>query len=245
MASDRILISRIDCLASLGVTAEERALKQHLSVDLEFLIDAGKAAATDSIKDTIDYAKVAATVAEVCASQPFHLIETIAERIAELAPERGGKMLNCMAGCVIKCAHLFNDTRGRHLTTAVTELVVCEGARIGGAVVIRGRQVVPLVIVPGIDKAIDVGGVNSTLNGTRLKLFVAAYNDDGQQRAIAAQDEIEFDAIPCQGTVGVTATACLWFAFSQPGTSVLSVAPLQYTDSETACRPVKLPVPNR
>jgi dihydroneopterin aldolase len=82
MASDRILISRIDCLASLGVTAEERALKQHLSVDLEFLIDAGKAAATDSIKDTIDYAKVAATVAEVCASQPFHLIETIAERIA-------------------------------------------------------------------------------------------------------------------------------------------------------------------
>lgn len=82
MASDRILISRIDCLAIVGVTTEERALKQHLSVDLEFLIDAKKPAATDSIKDTIDYAKVAETVAEVCASQPFHLIETIAERIA-------------------------------------------------------------------------------------------------------------------------------------------------------------------
>jgi dihydroneopterin aldolase len=82
MASDRILISRIDCLASVGVNAEERASKQHLSVDLEFLIDASKPAATDSIKDTIDYAKVAATVAQVCDSQPFHLIETIAERIA-------------------------------------------------------------------------------------------------------------------------------------------------------------------
>jgi dihydroneopterin aldolase len=82
MPVDRILISRIDCLASLGVTAEERARKQHLSIDLEFLIDASKPAATDSIKETIDYAKVAAVVAEVCASQPFHLIETIAERIA-------------------------------------------------------------------------------------------------------------------------------------------------------------------
>jgi len=41
------------------------------------------------------------------------------QRIADLAPERGGKMLNCMAGCVIKCAHLFNDAHGRHLTTAL------------------------------------------------------------------------------------------------------------------------------
>ena len=82
MATDRILISRIDCLAAVGVTPEERAVKQHLSIDLEFLIDATKPARTDSIEDTIDYARVAAAVAEVCASQPFNLIETIAERVA-------------------------------------------------------------------------------------------------------------------------------------------------------------------
>ena len=41
------------------------------------------------------------------------------QRIAELAPERGGKMLPCMAGCIIKCAILFNDERGEHLTTAL------------------------------------------------------------------------------------------------------------------------------
>ena len=82
MASDRILISRIDCLAAVGVTPEERAVKQHLSVDLEFLLDAAGPARTDSLEDTIDYARVAAVVAEVCASQPFNLIETIAERIA-------------------------------------------------------------------------------------------------------------------------------------------------------------------
>lgn len=41
------------------------------------------------------------------------------QRIAELAPARGGKMLPCMAGCVIQCAILFNDARGQHVTTAL------------------------------------------------------------------------------------------------------------------------------
>ena len=82
-AADKILISRIDCLAVIGVTPEERALKQRLSIDVEFLIDARKPAKTDSLKDAIDYAEVAAVVAEVCASRPFHLIETLAELLAE------------------------------------------------------------------------------------------------------------------------------------------------------------------
>jgi len=83
MASDKILISRLDCLANVGVTLEEQSRKQRLSIDLEFLIDASRSARTDSIADTIDYSRVAAIVVEICASQPFHLIETIAERIAE------------------------------------------------------------------------------------------------------------------------------------------------------------------
>lgn len=41
------------------------------------------------------------------------------QRIAELGRERGGKMLPCLAGCVIKCAILFNDARGQHVTTAL------------------------------------------------------------------------------------------------------------------------------
>ena len=47
---DKILISRIDCVAAIGVTPEERTMKQRLSIDLEFLIDAGQAARTDSLK---------------------------------------------------------------------------------------------------------------------------------------------------------------------------------------------------
>jgi aldehyde:ferredoxin oxidoreductase len=41
------------------------------------------------------------------------------QHIAELAPRRSGKMLPCMAGCIIKCAILFNDAEGQHVTSAL------------------------------------------------------------------------------------------------------------------------------
>lgn len=40
-------------------------------------------------------------------------------RIAEIGAERGGKMLPCMAGCIIKCAILYNAADGSHITTAL------------------------------------------------------------------------------------------------------------------------------
>jgi dihydroneopterin aldolase len=82
-ASDRILISSIDCVAGIGVTPEERTIRQWLSIDVEIFTDSSIAAKTDSLKDAIDYARVAAVVAEVCREKDYHLIETVAEKIAE------------------------------------------------------------------------------------------------------------------------------------------------------------------
>src|SRR5262245_15314599 len=79
---DKILISRIDCVASIGVTPEERTMKQRLSIDVEFSVDAAQPAQHDSLRDTIDYSKVAAVVMHVCQTRPFHLIETVAEHLA-------------------------------------------------------------------------------------------------------------------------------------------------------------------
>ena len=79
---DKILISRIDCVASIGVTPEERTMKQRLSIDVEFSTDASQPALHDSLKDAVDYAKVAAVVMQVCDARPFHLIETVAEHLA-------------------------------------------------------------------------------------------------------------------------------------------------------------------
>jgi dihydroneopterin aldolase len=79
---DRILISSIDCVAAIGVTPEERTIRQRLSIDVEVLTDAARAAHSDSLKDTLDYSKVATLVMQVCRSRDFHLIETLAELLA-------------------------------------------------------------------------------------------------------------------------------------------------------------------
>ena len=79
---DRILISSIDCVAAIGVTPEERTIRQRLSIDVEVWTDAARAARSDSLKDALDYSKVATLVMEVCRSRDFHLIETLAELLA-------------------------------------------------------------------------------------------------------------------------------------------------------------------
>jgi dihydroneopterin aldolase len=79
---DKILISAIDCVAAIGVTPEERTIRQRLSIDIEILVDSAKAARNDSLKDALDYSKVAVLVMQVCQSRDFHLIETLAELLA-------------------------------------------------------------------------------------------------------------------------------------------------------------------
>lgn len=79
---DRILISAIDCVAAIGVTPEERTIRQRLSIDVEVLTDAARAAQTDSLKDALDYSQIATLVMETCRSRDFHLIETLAELLA-------------------------------------------------------------------------------------------------------------------------------------------------------------------
>ncbi len=79
---DKILISEIDCVAAIGVTSEERTMKQRLSIDIELSVDAAHPAQSDSLRDALDYSRVASAVQEVCRSRDFHLIETLAERIA-------------------------------------------------------------------------------------------------------------------------------------------------------------------
>src|SRR5437588_10144197 len=83
ISMDKILIAGIDCVAAIGVTPEERTMKQRLSIDVEFATDILAPARTDSLKDALDYSRVAARVMEICRSRDFHLIETLAQLIAD------------------------------------------------------------------------------------------------------------------------------------------------------------------
>ena len=80
---DKILIAGIDCVAAIGVTPEERTMKQRLSIDVEIASDIRAPAQSDSLKDALDYSKVAKRVLEICRSRDFHLIETLAELLAD------------------------------------------------------------------------------------------------------------------------------------------------------------------
>ena len=92
---DKIFISDIDCVAAIGVTAEERTMKQRLSVDVEVATDLRNAARSDSLKDALDYAEVVRLVVELAGSRDFHLIETFAELIA-------GRVLSDLSGDTVR-----------------------------------------------------------------------------------------------------------------------------------------------
>ena len=92
---DKICVSDIDCVAAIGVTPEERTIKQRLSVDVEVATDIRKAARSDSLKDALDYAEVVKLVLDLAASRDFHLIETFAELIA-------GRVLSDLSGDTVR-----------------------------------------------------------------------------------------------------------------------------------------------
>ncbi len=70
--------------ATIGIYEWEKRIKQIVSIDLEMATDIKKAAASDSIEDTLNYKAVAKRVIAFVEESQFELVETLIERIAEL-----------------------------------------------------------------------------------------------------------------------------------------------------------------
>ena len=81
---DKIFLSALTVECIVGIWEWERRVKQTVIIDLEMAADIRKAAATDSIEDTIDYKKVAKRLLAFVGDSQFHLVETLAERIAQV-----------------------------------------------------------------------------------------------------------------------------------------------------------------
>lgn len=71
-----------DCI--VGIWDWERQVKQKIVLDVEMATDVRRAAASDSIDDTLDYKKVAKRLLGFVGESRFQLVETLAERVAEL-----------------------------------------------------------------------------------------------------------------------------------------------------------------
>ncbi len=81
---DRILIKDAPFLCSIGIKEEEREKKQEILIDVELFTHIRGSALTDRIEDTIDYAEVYQLISEEVEKGHFNLIETMAEKIAQL-----------------------------------------------------------------------------------------------------------------------------------------------------------------
>lgn len=73
---------RAECV--IGVYAWERRVRQTVLIDLDLAADNRRAAATDRIEDALNYKAVTKRVLEYAAASEFQLVETLAERIAEV-----------------------------------------------------------------------------------------------------------------------------------------------------------------
>lgn len=76
---------RIDTI--IGIYDWERRIRQTVSLDLEMATDIRKAAASDSIGDTLNYKAVAKRLIQFVGSSEFQLVETLTEQIATIILE--------------------------------------------------------------------------------------------------------------------------------------------------------------
>ncbi|KAF0810629.1 dihydroneopterin aldolase [Alcanivorax sp. S71-1-4] len=68
----------------IGIFDWERRIRQTVSLDLEMGADIRRAAATDSIENTLDYKAVGKRLISFIQTSEFQLVETLAEKAAAI-----------------------------------------------------------------------------------------------------------------------------------------------------------------
>lgn len=81
---DKVFIEALEIDALIGIYDWERRIRQPLVFDIEMAFDNRVPAATDAIEDTLDYKAVSKRVMEYVGASSFGLVETLAERVAEI-----------------------------------------------------------------------------------------------------------------------------------------------------------------
>lgn len=83
-ATDTVFLHELKVETIIGIWGWERKIRQTVSIDLEMGADIRRAAETDSIDDTLNYKAISKRVQQFVADSEFQLVETMAEKIAEL-----------------------------------------------------------------------------------------------------------------------------------------------------------------
>ena len=81
---DHIFLHGLKVDTIIGIWGWERKIRQTVVIDLDMFAEIDKAAATDSVDDTLDYKLVAKRIQQFVRESEVQLVETLAERIAEI-----------------------------------------------------------------------------------------------------------------------------------------------------------------
>ncbi|WP_210649930.1 dihydroneopterin aldolase [Nocardioides sp. SYSU D00065] len=82
--SDELSVTGVECFAHHGVFDFERRQGQTFVVDLVLGLDTRPAAASDDLAETVNYGTLVADVKAAVERDPVDLIETVAQRIADV-----------------------------------------------------------------------------------------------------------------------------------------------------------------
>ncbi len=83
--TDRIELRGLRLMGIHGALTEEQGRAQPFEVDLDVEADLAVAAGSDDLSDTVDYAALVEAMARVVDSERYALLESLAERMAEVA----------------------------------------------------------------------------------------------------------------------------------------------------------------
>ena len=81
---DTVFIEDLRIETVIGIYDWERKIRQTVAIDVEMAFDNRKPAGSDRIEDTLDYKAVAKRLIAFVESSHFELVETLAERCAEI-----------------------------------------------------------------------------------------------------------------------------------------------------------------
>jgi dihydroneopterin aldolase len=81
---DIVYLRELKIPCTIGVWDWERRIKQIVVIDLDMATDVSAAARTDRLEDALDYKAVAKRLIEYVGNSEHQLVETLAERVAEI-----------------------------------------------------------------------------------------------------------------------------------------------------------------
>jgi dihydroneopterin aldolase len=116
---DIVFLRELRIETVIGIYDWERDIRQPVVLDLEMGTDVRKGAASDRIEDALDYKAVAKRLIQFVGESRFQLVETLAERCAEI---------------------ILNEFAVPWVRLSVNKIGAVSGARDVGVLIERGQR---------------------------------------------------------------------------------------------------------